>query len=241
MTTSKPSSGGSGSASGFSTALKNQGFGTQLPTSADWENFYKIEEEVVPEAPKEMALEVENKHSFLIRGNYLITGTKSGMLVIHYKRAQERILYDEMLDKFIISPLASQQLLFPFEKQISENEKVSWINNNGLLTQLGFVTEMEGNFLLVHAIPSFLQAEQIHDVMDEINETIAHRDVQKADLAHQLVADIARSGSLKFSITNETHAQQLFDLLFQCENHSFTPGGKKILNTISFDELDQKF
>ena len=240
-TTSKPSNSGSGSSSGFSPAMKNQGFGTQAPTTADWANFYKIEEETVPEAPKEIALEVENKHSFLIRGNYLITGTKSGMLLIQYKRAHERILYDEMLDKFVISPLASQQLLFPFEKQISESEKISWTNNTGLLTQLGFVTEIEGNFLLVHAIPSFLQDEQIHDVMDEINETIAHCDIQKAEIAHQLVGDIARSGSLKFSITNETQAQQLFDQVFQCEDHSYTPGAKKILNTISFEELDQKF
>jgi len=241
MTTSKPANSGSGRSSGFTVAMKNQGFGTQQTSAADWANFYKIEEEAITEAPKEIALEIENKHSFLIRGNYLITGTKSGMLVIHFKRAHERILYDEMLIQFIVSPLASQQLLFPFEKQISENEKVSWTVNIGLLTQLGFVTEIEGNFLLVHAIPSFLQAEQLHDVLDEINETITHRDVQKADLAHQLVADIARSGSVKFVVNTETQAQQLFDQLFQCENHSFTPGGKKILNTISFDELDQKF
>ncbi|MBU3658581.1 MAG: DNA mismatch repair endonuclease MutL [Flavobacteriales bacterium] len=243
-----PSSNAKGGSSGFSTAMKNVGFGSDAPTTMDWENFYKIKEEEAPiEAQKidfEETIEetvVEQTDNLLIRSKYIITNCKSGLLLIDYKRANERIVYDELQANFIHSPIAAQQLLFPFEKNISKQEAIQWSTNTSLFNQLGFIGEIQDENLLINAIPSFLSDEHINDVLDNMMETLMHREIEKSDLAHKLISDIAKSASRTLSISTIDQGKKIIDQLFQCENHSFSPTGKKIISTLTFEEIAQKF
>ena len=105
----------------FSEAIKNQGFGRENPSEKDWANFYSIkEEEKIENLELEFKEELDSDQNFLIRGKYLISNCRSGLLIIDVKRATERILYDELMSKFIHQPIVSQQLLFPFEKPIAK-------------------------------------------------------------------------------------------------------------------------
>ena len=106
----------------FSEGLKNQGFGRENPNEKDWANFYYIkEEENIENLELELKEELDSDQNFLIRGKYLISNCRSGLLIIDVKRATERILYDELMSKFIHQPIVSQQLLFPFEKPLAKN------------------------------------------------------------------------------------------------------------------------
>jgi DNA mismatch repair protein MutL len=238
------------SSGGFSTAMKNVGFGSDAPSSLDWENFYKIKEEDAPSETQKIEFQeeetnenpvAEQTENLLIRGKFLITNCKSGLLVIDYKRANERIVYDELQTNFIHSPIAAQQLLFPYEKKISKQEAIEWSMNTSLFNQLGFIGEIQNEYLLINAIPSFLLDEHINDVLDNMMETLMHREIEKSDLAHKLIADIAKSASRTLSVSTIDHGKKIIDQLFQCENHSFSPTGKKILSTLTFEEIAQKF
>ncbi len=248
LTSSSPNSNSKGGSSGFSTAMKNVGFGNDAPSTLDWENFYKIKEEETPVETQKLDFEeaiedtvVEQTDNLLIRGKYLITNCKSGLLVIDYKRANERIVYDELQSNFIHSPIAAQQLLFPYEKNISKQEALQWSNNTSLFNQLGFIGEIQNENLLINAIPSFLSDEHINDVLENMLETLMHREIEKSDLAHKLISDIAKSASRTLKIATIDHGKKIIDQLFQCENHSFSPTGKKIISTLTFEEIAQKF
>ena len=249
-TSSNSNTNSRGSSGGFSTAMKNVGFGSDAPSSLDWENFYKIKEEDAPSETQKIEFQEEDTNenpvaeqteNLLIRGKYLITNCKSGLLVIDYKRANERIVYDELQTNFIHSPIAAQQLLFPYEKKISKQEAIEWSMNTSLFNQLGFIGEIQNEYLLINAIPSFLLDEHINDVLDNMMETLMHREIEKSDLAHKLIADIAKSASRTLSVSTIDHGKKIIDQLFQCENHSFSPTGKKILSTLTFEEIAQKF
>ena len=82
------------------------------------QSFYKIEEEESEPEVVELNLEINNQltKNFLIRGKYILTNCKSGILVIDCQRAFERIVYDELINKFISNPISSQKLLFPLER-----------------------------------------------------------------------------------------------------------------------------
>ncbi len=240
-TSTSSSSKGSG---GFSPAIKNHGFGNEVPTEKDWSNFYAIkEEEEKPEvvAPIQFEEVIESTEKYLIRGKYLITNCKSGLLLIDFRRANERIVFDELLASFIHVPIASQQLLFPFERSVTHQELELWMTNSSLLNQIGFNGEIVGGNLNVNAIPAFLSDDQINDVLDSIMETMMHREIEKVDLAHKLIADIAKATSRNLNINQNEQAKTLVDQLFQCENHSFSPTGKKIMSTITLDEIATKF
>ncbi|MFK7785645.1 MAG: DNA mismatch repair endonuclease MutL [Crocinitomicaceae bacterium] len=245
-TTSNASSGGSTGkkTDNFTTAINKQGFGTKEAKTADWESFYAIEdaskeEESAPLIEEETTPGISQ---FLIKGNYIFTPSKSGFMVIHARRAYEQILYTDLINSFIINPVESQALLFPIEKELSKNEIAAWQSNGTMLKQLGFLGEIKEGELHLSAVPSVLQDETIQKALDRIVETIAHRDIDKGEIAHELVHSIAKSAAMKkMNLNSKEAVNDIIERLFQCENHSYTPGNKQIIDTLSLESIDEKF
>ena len=239
--TSKTSSSYSGkTAENQSSGITSHGFGQETAKTSEWENFYDIEEEDTTDN-LDLGLETKDQSTFIIKGNFIITPSKTGLMVIHAKRAIEQIVYTEISNSFISNPITSQQLLFPIEKEVSKNEKNTWTENQSILHQLGFQSTFKDDTLLVNAVPSVLEAESISNSIDEIFSTIAYQEIEKGALAHTLIGAIAKSASLKkLNLTTDEKIQSLIDQLFQCENHTYSPRNKKIIETISLDEINQK-
>jgi len=220
--------------------ITSHGFGQESAKTSDWENFYTIEEEDKVEN-LDLGLETRDQLSYIIKGNYIFTPSKTGLMVIHAKRAIEQIVYTEISNSFITNPITSQSLLFPIEKEVSKSEKNTWLENRSILHQLGFQSSFNEDTLLINAVPSVLQEETISNSIDEIFSTIAYQEVERGDLAHTLIGAIAKSASLKkLNLSTDEMIQSLIDQLFQCENHTYSPRNKKIIETISLDEIHQK-
>lgn len=240
--TSKTSSNFTGKKSeSYSSGIANQGFGQEKAKTSDWENFYTIEEET-ESANLDLGIEVSGQSSYLIKGNYIFAPSKTGIMTIHAKRAIEQIVYTEISNSFISNPIISQKLLFPIEKEISKNEKNTWTENQSILHQLGFQSEFKNEILIVSAVPAVLQEETISSAIDEIFSTISYQEIEKGDLAHTLICAISKSASLKkLNLSSPEMIQALIDQLFQCENHTYSPRNKKIIATISLEEINNKF
>ena len=224
-----------------SSGISSQGFGQEKAKTGDWENFYSIEEETEKTNP-DLGLEVSGQTAFLIKGNYIFSPSKTGLIAIHAKRALEQIVYTEISNSFISNPITSQKLLFPIEKEISKNEKNTWSENQSILNQLGFESSFKDDFLIVSAVPAVLQEETISNSIDEIFSTISYQEIEKGELAHTLIGAIAKSAALKkINLSTPEMIQSLIDQLFQCQNHTYSPRNKKIIETISLDEINNKF
>jgi len=208
--------------------ITSHGFGQESAKTSDWENFYTIEEEDKVEN-LDLGLETRDQLSYIIKGNYIFTPSKTGLMVIHAKRAIEQIVYTEISNSFITNPITSQSLLFPIEKEVSKSEKNTWLENRSILHQLGFQSSFNEDTLLINAVPSVLQEETISNSIDEIFSTIAYQEVERGDLAHTLIGAIAKSASLKkLNLSTDEMIQSLIDQLFQCENHTYSPRNKKL-------------
>jgi DNA mismatch repair protein MutL len=243
-TSSRPTSSGSSKSSGFTKAINNQGFGTKEAKQEDWENFYSIEEESSEKEPTEL-IQSETDYStasYLVKGNYLITSSKSGLMVIHARRAIEQIIYNDVINSFISNPIDSQKLLFPIEREVSKKEQVNWESNSTILNQLGYSGSVSGGTLRLEAVPTLLEEETLIQSIDSILETLEFKDVEKSDVAHDLVASIARSAAMKnLNLNTQEAVESLINRLFQCENHTYSPSNKKIIDTITMDSIDKKF
>lgn len=242
QTTSRSSSSGS-SGNSFTKAIRAEGFGASETTPADWQNFYKIEEEehVIESVQLDLPSSDSLPKAFLFRGKYIFTTSKSGLLVFDAQRATERIVYDELMAQFISKPIASQQLLFPIEREFSSNEKTEWESNKTMLERLGFVGQFSDKTIEINAVPAILQEESIHECLDLILEKIAFQEIDKGEIAHVIVQAIALATGRRKSITTNEAAEHLIEQLFSCSEHSFTPKGKKIIETITLDEIATKF
>lgn len=248
QTTSRPASGTSTGKTkdNLTQGIASQGFGLDKASTSDWENFYTIEEE--PESvsenypPIDMEDTMENVSTFIVKGSYIITPSKSGLMMIHARRAIEQIVYTDIHSSFIVNPIESQKLLFPIERELSNHEENLWTENATILKQLGYNGVIEDKILKVDSVPAVIQEESISNSLDEIFQGIGFREIEKGDIAHTLVLAIAKSAAMKkINLNTNESIQALINQLFQCENHSYSPRNKKIVETLSLDEIQQKF
>ena len=221
------------------------GFRPLQPNKADWENFYNVEEE---EDTSENTVLIDSQEDlstynyFQLHKKYLMVQTKSGVLMIHLKRAKERILYDELIARFMQQPIASQQLMFPIEYSMRSSEKEEWISQQTSLERLGFSWEFNKNTLVLSAIPAYLDVDEVQHCIEKIIQQIVYEKIDKGELAHTLVLAIAQSSSRSFNQNlKEEEQTNLVDQLFSSQEHQYSPSGKKIMETVTLDELDKRF
>lgn len=233
----------SGIKSDRSTAISNAGFGQLKAQKEDWENFYQIEE--VETEQKQVAIELdsdlETKKQFIFQNPYLFCPVKSGILVIHSKRAQERIIYDEIMQTFVVHPVNSQQLLFPLEIPANESQKMLWEENRVTLERLGFVWEVESTGIQILGAPAHLKEEGIVEAVQTIYSSLEQQSIDKGEIAHAMISSIAAAATSQNRMWNDESANLLVEQLFQCVDHQYSPRGKVILNTINTSEINLKF
>jgi DNA mismatch repair protein MutL len=233
--TTKPNSGGSFEKSN---AISNAGFGQE--SAATWENFYTIEEDAeVDEKTLDIEFDSVKHTNFLVAGNFLITNAKSGLMSIHYRRAFERILYEELMEQFISKPIASQGMLFPYEWELKKEEESVWKSNKLLLSQLGLVWRIENDKLVISSIPSILPEDGIPTFVQMLLEQMRIEQVEKGEFAHYFILSLAKASSAKkkMGLDNEK-SNELVQSLFSCKDHVYSPSGKLILKTIPFEQLE---
>lgn len=237
--------------SGFSTALNNAGFGKEPLTSgkSDWDQFWNTNDELLPEiqpeiTPEQTTLLQDQAPSgpFLLKGSFIVCAITEGLLLIHYRRAQERLLYDELMRGFYISPLASQQLLFPMEKNCSRQEKLAWEEHKVTLERIGFSWVWADETLQLTGIPDILSESTVLECVDKVLEQLQMGTLDKGEIAHTVLTQLSFAGSMHLKMSTEQAAISDFtERLFVTEEHQFTPSGKRILHTISNESMIQLF
>lgn len=231
---------------GQSTAINKSAFGNNDFSKSDWESFYKSsenEENEVPESSIELEFEenLTKKSAFLFHENYFISSVKSGLMLIHYRRAQERILYDEIMQAFLSTPLNSQQLLFPISLEMNNSTLTKWEENAKTLNRLGFEWVKEDEIVNFSAIPSYLSIDQTQICIELIIQKLEVQQIDKGEIAHEFINSIAKASSRKKNIWTQETANNLLESLFLCSEHQYSPSGKLILKTISNNEILQNF
>lgn len=223
-------------------ALNNQGFG-QKSDSKEWENFYAIREENKESQTKLIEPEENySKNKYLLKDRYLLSNVKSGILIIDTYRAKQRMLYDEMMQQFVTQPLAAQKLMFPLELALDQNEMDSWMDSNSLLMQLGFTFKIENKVFQLESLPACIIEKDCKSCIDGITKTLSStQKPDKGELAHELISAIVYSASKATKLHSEQEIESFINLLFSCEDHSFCPFGKPIMQTLTIEELTTKF
>lgn len=189
-------------------------------------------------------VESHQAQNFQLKNKYILTGVKSGLLIIDQQRAHFRILFDMYMKQLSLKQGVSQQLLFPETLELNENEKLIFEQIKPDLKSVGFdITEEKDNMYSINGIPSRIELgnvmELIHGVLSAAQSAVADPTYQ----IHESIAfSLAEVSSLKTgqNLTNE-EMSDLIDQLFASSNHNYTPAGKKILSILSYEELEGMF
>lgn len=182
-----------------------------------------------------------------VQGKYLLTTVKSGLLLIHIRRAQERILYDRYIKTLDDCTPMAQESLFPTSLELDAISYSLLEEAQDLMPKLGFdISFLPHSTISVNGLPSGYSTD-IPSVKNSIDELVVllsehgREALLRADGRHDIALSMARTGANGPNVQySGLEAQLLIDSLFACAEPDRTPDGKICMSIISTDELDKK-
>ena len=184
--------------------------------------------------------------ALIVKGKYIIAPSASGVLLVHIRRAWERILYERSLKALSKNVPVTQTALFPVQVQVGTSARLLFDDNAAMLASVGFdITPFGTDTVVVNGVPEGYSCEpgKVQQMVQDIllilsDETSGVPEVVRAALASKF----ATLGSVNAEPPrNALEAQQLIDSLFACENAELTASGKKITAVMSADDLEKRF
>ena len=186
------------------------------------------------------------KAVLLLQGKYIVTSSRSGLMVVNINRAMERILYDRFLEAFSKNAHVTQTSLFPVTIQVGVENMCLFQEHAEMLSLLGFdIAPFGVDTIVVNGVPEGYSAEagKVQTMIGDLLLILAedHNALPEMMIAN-LSARFAKLGSLSGDpVTNPVEAQRLIDSLFACENAEYTHSGRRIVAMISTEDIEKKF
>ena len=186
------------------------------------------------------------KAVLIVQGKYVLTASRSGLMMVNVNRAMERILYERFLAALSKNAHVTQTALFPVTVQIGVENMCLFAEHAQTLADLGFdISPFGTDTIVVNGVPEGYSAEA-GKVQTMIGDLLLILSEDYNALPEMLVANMAskfaKLGSLSGdSLTNPAQAQRLIDQLFACENPEYTASGRKTMTLMSVEEIDKKF
>ena len=179
-----------------------------------------------------------------LKGRYILSPAKSGLMVIDQHRAHVRILFDRYISRIHSGKMSSQTILFPEVLHLSPAQSATL---RGLLPEMesmGFaLSPLSGNDWAVNAIPSGLDgvdaSSMIHQIIASVDE--GGMPLKKRLLDH-LALTVARSAAIPSGrMLQQEEMEILVGDLLRLPEPNYTPDGKTIINVIPMDQITKMF
>ncbi len=182
--------------------------------------------------------------SFNFLNKFIVTKTKSELLIINIRKAYQRILYERILSEMNNKTNVSQTLLFPVKFSFSESDFSILIKLKKALSHLGFIFEkFSDNEIEVSGIHPVFKHDGLEGFFNELieNEILNYKE-HSSSMNDYLAKLICLSKSINIShLVNEQEQILLLNQLFACKDSRFTPENKKIYIAIEDKEINTKF
>ena len=215
------------------------------PPKAIWESLYsgmEIPDAAVTEENKlKLGVEQAPKVFQLLR-KFVVTTTRSGLLIIDQQRAHQRVLYEKFLTSLTKRNMLTQQLIFPKEIELSQQQMALFSGLEENLNAMGFVVKLNGKQLVITGVPSICNDKQMEKLFEDI--FISPDDEEQVESFSQgdyMAKLLAKSLSINTNTTLFIEEQQaLVDDFFACKETLTCPFNRKIFITLEKQELEKK-
>ena len=186
------------------------------------------------------------KSVLVLQGKYIMTTSRSGLMVVNVNRAMERIMYDRFLEAMSQNTHVTQTALFPVTVQVGVENMCLFEEHSQMLSALGFdIAPFGVDTIVVNGVPEGYSAEagKVQTMIGDLLLILAEDHNALAEMMmSNMASKFARLGSLSADpLTNPVEAQRLIDSLFACENPEYTSSGRRIVSIMPIEEIDKKF
>ncbi len=222
----------------------------------DWEKLYDFIDNPIQETSRQTYTETkkEDIHPELFettgynylqyKGKYLITPLKSGLILIHQRRAHIRILFEDYLQRMQNKQGLSQGLLFPEIVRLTSKEASIMPVIIEDLSFIGFdIADLGSNDYSINGIPAGLEKiDPVETIQDMIARAMETGCEVKEEISEALALSLAKQAAIPFGkpLSNE-EANQLIAKLFSSTSPNYTPDGQIIISVLSDEEFEKRF
>lgn len=153
----------------------------------------------------------------------------------------ERILYEELKDKFYSKKLDSQQLLIPQKIEVSAVEKSIILENQETFSEFGFdIDQFSDNEVLLRAVPAFDFREDVKNVFHKLLEDLKDENEIK-DLRENIIISMSCKGAVKAGQKLDMgEMQNMVRRLHEVGKYT-CPHGRPIIVKLTKNDLDKMF
>lgn len=211
-----------------------------------WEGFYDFEELPLEEQPIQQQLDEDTNHAvglFQVKGKYILSQVKSGILFVHQQRAHERIVFEQIIKLSKEKTMTNQRLLFPHIIELDTTLMNTFEEIADEVQSLGFEIDLFGkNTISISSMPAGLEMENLQEFFENLLDDYRGREVVSEQLTEDIAQQLAKSSAMKRpQQLSEKEMQQLIDSLFACKTPNYTPDGRKILYILPTTEVEKYF
>lgn len=227
------------------------------PVPGDWEKLYPEQNTEI----RKSALDCETQLSFegdlgvethavvrseylQLKGKYILTPVKSGLMLIDQRKAHIRILYEQYIRNMAMNRSACQRSLYPDKIDLSNEDYLMILEILEDLNTIGFdISDLGTNTIVVNGVPETKESLQPQQMVEQmIEEYKQTENTVKGSMKDRLAVSLARTSAIAYGKVLATEEMQhIVDELFACENPNYTPTGKKTLSLVNLDELEKFF
>ena len=224
--------------------FKDSEKGIPKASKSSWESLYSgLEMPNDNSADEELKLAIDEAPKvFQLLRKFIVTSTRSGLLVIDQQRAHQRVLYEKFLTSITKLDMVSQQLVFPKEVELTPQQIALFGELEANLNAMGFVVKQKDNHLHITGIPAICNDKQLGQLFEDVfSPPDNHEQVASFSQADYMAKILSKSLSIKGNLTLSVQEQQaLVNDLFACKDTLICPFNRKIFITLDKEELEKK-
>ena len=184
--------------------------------------------------------------TMVLKGKYILTPVKSGVMIVNIRRARERILYEANMKSLAKDGKVTQESLFPVTVRIGVAEMYLFSEYRHVLETLGFDIEPADNgAVTVNGVPQGFSTapEDVEKMLPELIMALSDDHLSASEgMLSSLAGRLAWLGSVNSNpVRTQVEAQRLIDDLFACTNTEFTESGHRIVSVLTEDEIAKMF
>ncbi|HNW73390.1 MAG: DNA mismatch repair endonuclease MutL [Bacteroidales bacterium] len=185
----------------------------------------------------------DKKVNIQVNATFLITHTKTGIVILDQNRAHERILYERFLKTNQPEKIQGQHLLLPPTITLNPDDTrllQEWISH---FSNLGFeISHFGKNSFLVHTLPPDVPPNEVGPFIESVLESLK-TPAQDARLSKD--QKLAKAMACRLAVKRGTrlHPEEIDSIienLFACQVPDLSPDGKPVMMVLPFSDLIHK-
>lgn len=186
-----------------------------------------------------------NEAMMQVSGRFIASVVKSGLMLVDQQAAHERILYEKFVKQLNNRRKGSQQQLFPQNVTFSGEDAEIIEELKDYLAYIGFdLQPVTKSTYAINGLPDDLsEKEDANAFLDSMLESYKmNYQTLENDRQISLAWAMAKNMAIKAGKTlTMQEMKSLINSLFACEMPDKSPSGRKTVEIVSPDEIEEKF